>query len=141
MVFPQWGERADVRPFSERGERPGDPGGPGGGNTTTAGGRVENTDVETVKSRLLEPSTRILKSEEERGHEGFFPLGICLALVEAFIFSRIPALDFSRRWYLAGASIARFWRCWCAFWFIRMTGWRRWKNGPGSWRTNSKQND
>ena len=31
----------------------------GGGNSTTAGGRVENTDVETVKSRLLEPSTRI----------------------------------------------------------------------------------
>ena len=26
----------------------------GGGNSTTAGGRVENTDVETVKSRLLE---------------------------------------------------------------------------------------
>ena len=27
--IPQWGERADVRPFSGRGERPGDPGGPG----------------------------------------------------------------------------------------------------------------
>ena len=26
----------------------------GGGNSTTAGGRVENTDVETVKSCLLE---------------------------------------------------------------------------------------
>ena len=26
----------------------------GGGNSTTAGGRVENTDVETVKTRLLE---------------------------------------------------------------------------------------
>ena len=29
VVFPQWGERADVRPFSGRGERPGDPGGSG----------------------------------------------------------------------------------------------------------------
>lgn len=61
--------------------------------------------------------------------------GICLALVEAFIFSEDTSSLIS-----AGAGIwqARpspwFWRCWCAFWFIRMTGWRRWKNGPGSWR-------
>ena len=33
--------------------------------------------------------------------------GICLALVEAFIFfGGYQLFDFSRRWYLAGASIA-----------------------------------
>ncbi len=68
----------------------------GGGNSTTAGGRVENTDVETVEAVVCwRPSTRILKSEEERGHEAisFQAFGICLALVEAFLFfRRIPAL-------------------------------------------------
>ena len=71
----------------------------GGGNSTTAGGRMENTDPETVKSRLLGPSTRILKSEE-RGHEGGFFLkafAVCLALMEAFIFfGGYQLFDFSR---------------------------------------------
>ena len=50
-----------------------------------------------------------MKSEGERGHEAvsFHIWHLLGALVEAFLFfGGYQLFDFSRRWYLAGASIA-----------------------------------